>query len=93
MSASAKAERPAPYSSIGVEVASLPARNLSRRLAMRLATVATTIDATITTSDIQVEISGAHAMDSPPLMNGSSLTCMACRISLTPMKARMVDSQ
>ena len=40
----------------------------------------------MTTSDSQIGMSGAHGMGSPPLMNGSSFSCMACRISLTPMK-------
>ena len=36
----------------------------------------------------QVSISGAQAMCSPPLRNGNSFSCIAWRISLTPMKAR-----
>lgn len=85
-----------PFSSATADAAStgpsgsraVPARR-SRADATRLATVATTIDTTITPSDIHVEISGAHSMCSPPLMNGSSLTCIAWKKSLTPMKARM----
>ena len=56
------------------------------------ATVATTMMATITPRDTKVGISGAHPMCSPPLMKGTSFSCMACRMSLTPMNARISDS-
>ena len=61
----------------------------SRDDATRLAIVATAIDRMMTPSDIQVEISGAHSIGSPSLMNGSSFTCMAWKTSFRPMKARM----
>ena len=53
---------------------------------IRLATVVTTSVPMITSSESQIGISGAHSTCSPPLMNGSSFSCRACRISLTPMK-------
>ena len=56
---------------------------------MRLAAVATTIETMMTPSDIQVEMSGTHSMCSPPLMNGTSFSCIAWKMSFTPMKARM----
>ena len=37
----------------------------------------------MTASDIQVEISGAHSIGSPLLMNGSSFTCIAWKTSFT----------
>ncbi|OUD85926.1 hypothetical protein BC477_16065 [Clavibacter michiganensis subsp. michiganensis] len=61
----------------------------SARILMRLATVATTIDARITTRLTMVGISGAHSMPSPPLTNGSVFSCIAWSTSFTPMKKRM----
>ena len=42
-------------------------------------------------SDTQIGISGAHLMCSPPLMKGSSFSCIACSTSFTPMNASTTD--
>ncbi len=51
--------------------------------------MATVIVSAMKLSENQIGISGAHSMCSPPLMKGSSLTCIAWKTSFTPMKARM----
>jgi len=42
---------------------------------------------TMARSESQIGISGAQSIGSPPLMKGSSFSCIAWRISFTPMKA------
>ena len=83
------ARLPPPVARPSVLLGAVISARFSRADATRLAIVATAIDTMMTPSDIQVEISGAHSMGSPSLMNGSSLTCIAWKTSLTPMKARM----
>ena len=67
-----------------------PRRGL--RLLARLALVATPSAETITTSESQIGMCGAHSMGWPPLMNGTLLPCNASRTNLTPMNPRTAAS-
>ena len=61
----------------------------SRFVFARLATVATVIVRRMNDSENQIGISGAHSIGSPPLMKGTSFTCIACSTSFTAMKPRI----